>query len=86
MYDEGVGCFVLCYAMCLYERFALCFILSALDKRLFQRGVTSAIGGFFDEKRGLDPCFPFFSPCILMCDPVLPLARGWRVSGVCLCL
>jgi hypothetical protein len=25
----------------------------------------------------------FLVPCILNCDPVLPLARGWRVSGVC---
>lgn len=65
------------------------FHLVSVEQEAFQRGVTSVVGGLFDEKSGLDHCFTFllsclFAPYILMCDPVLPLARGWRVSGVCL--
>jgi hypothetical protein len=35
--------------------FILSLSLFLLDRRPVQRGVTDAIGGFFDEKRGLGP-------------------------------
>lgn len=36
---------------------ALFHFVSVVIGDLFQRGVASAIAGFFDEKRGLDPFF-----------------------------